>query len=194
MNQPQVSIIIPVYNAEKYLQQCLDSVIAQTYTNWEGLLIDDGSTDGSGRICDEYSVADTRFRVIHKENGGVCSARNRGLSVSCGEYVLFADADDYLFPFSSHSLANGLSDTVRSSVFCIIFRKPFVVIRNKDRGVSRLDTLLNNFNLANRAINNAGDINMDLFSIPLDNLIIERELEVGYNLAFDFFTQKLKNA
>ena len=76
MDNPLISIIIPVYNAEKYLHQCLDSVVAQTYTNWECLLIDDGSKDSSGAICDEYAEKDSRLRVFHKANGGVSSARH----------------------------------------------------------------------------------------------------------------------
>lgn len=91
---PLISIIIPVYNVEKYLSRCLDSVVAQTYTNWECLLIDDGSDDSSGLICDEYVLRDSRFRVFHKENGGVSHARNTGIEKMKGEYVCFSDSDD----------------------------------------------------------------------------------------------------
>ncbi|MDD5997554.1 MAG: glycosyltransferase [Bacteroidales bacterium] len=94
MNTPLITIIIPVYNAEKYLHQCLDSVVAQTYTNWECLLIDDGSKDSSGVICDEYAAKDSRFRIFHKENGGVSSARNLGLDNAKGELISFVDSDD----------------------------------------------------------------------------------------------------
>lgn len=91
-----ISIIIPVYNVEKYLHKCLDSIINQTYQNIEIILVDDGSTDSSGAICDEYAEKDNRIRVIHKENRGVSSARNRGLAIAMGEWVLFFDADDIL--------------------------------------------------------------------------------------------------
>ena len=91
-----ISIIIPVYNAEKYLHRCVDSILAQSYTDFELLLIDDGSPDNSGTICDEYAVKDSRVRVFHKENGGVSSARNLGLDNALGEYVTFCDADDYV--------------------------------------------------------------------------------------------------
>ena len=93
-----ISIIIPVYNAEKYLNRCLDSVLAQTFTNWECLLIDDGSKDLSGKICDEYVSKDSRFRVFHKENGGVSVARNLGIRESLGEWIYFCDSDDYVYP------------------------------------------------------------------------------------------------
>ena len=95
---PKISVIVPVYNAEKYLHRCIDSILSQTFTDFELLLIDDGSKDGSGAICDEYAAKDNRVRVFHKENGGVSSARNLGLDNACGEWVTFVDADDYVLP------------------------------------------------------------------------------------------------
>ena len=91
-----VSIIVPVFNVEEYLTKCLDSISRQTYKHWEAILVDDGSTDKSGEICDRYSVLDNRFRVIHKANQGVSSARNVGLKYVKGGWVSFCDADDYL--------------------------------------------------------------------------------------------------
>ena len=88
MNEnPKISIIIPVYNVEQYLRHCLDSIINQTYKNLEIICIDDGSTDNSGKICEEYTSKDNRIKVIHKENGGISSARNVGLSLLTGSYV-----------------------------------------------------------------------------------------------------------
>lgn len=95
MSTPTISVIVPVYNAKKYLHRCIDSILSQTFTDFELLLIDDGSKDKSGAICDEYAVKDNRVRVFHKENGGVSSARNLGLDNAEGEYVTFVDADDY---------------------------------------------------------------------------------------------------
>lgn len=91
-----ISVIVPVYNAEKYLHRCIDSILAQTYSDFELLLIDDGSKDSSGKICDEYAQKDSRVRVFHKENGGVSSARNLGLDNAKGEWITFCDADDYV--------------------------------------------------------------------------------------------------
>ena len=96
MHNPLVSIIVPVYNVENYLDKCLDSIINQTYQNIEIILVDDGSKDMSGLICDEYAAKDSRIKVIHKENGGVSSARNRGITIATGEWVLFADSDDII--------------------------------------------------------------------------------------------------
>ena len=93
-----VSVIIPVYNVEKYLEECVDSVLAQTYTDWEAILVDDGATDSSGRMCDAYAAKDPRIRVIHRENGGLSAARNTGLKAARGEYVYFLDSDDYIEP------------------------------------------------------------------------------------------------
>ena len=91
-----ISVVIPVYNVEKYLAECVDSVLNQTYTNYEIILVDDGATDSSGRMCDEYAQKDPRIRVIHQKNGGLSAARNTGLEVAKGDYVYFLDSDDYI--------------------------------------------------------------------------------------------------
>lgn len=91
----KVSVIVPVFNEERYLLRCLDCITAQTYRNLEILLIDDGSTDASSRICDDFAAAESRARVIHQENRGLFAARNRGIEESTGQYLIFPDADDY---------------------------------------------------------------------------------------------------
>lgn len=102
----KISIIVPVYNTETYLKQCIESIIKQNYTNWELILIDDGSSDSSPIICDEYSNKDKRIQVIHKKNEGVSKARNSGLDISRGEYITFADSDDYLSPDTFQTYIN----------------------------------------------------------------------------------------
>lgn len=101
-----ISIIVPVYKAEKFISRCVDSVIAQTYQDWELILVDDGSPDQSGVICDNYSRNDQRIKVFHKQNGGVSSARNLGLNNAQGEWISFLDADDYILPGFLGNLAN----------------------------------------------------------------------------------------
>lgn len=91
-----VSIIVPVYNVDKYLERCLESVINQSYKKLEIILVDDGSTDDSGTICDEYKKKDSRILVVHKENGGLSDARNAGINLATGEYLTFIDSDDYV--------------------------------------------------------------------------------------------------
>ena len=104
MNKNRLSIIIPVYNAESYLARCLDSIFEQSFTSYEVILVDDGSTDSSSLICDRYSSTDPRFRTVHKKNGGVGSARNAGMNLAKGEYVMFVDADDALLPDALESV------------------------------------------------------------------------------------------
>lgn len=98
MTSPKISIIVPVYKAESPIRKCLDSIISQTFIDWECILVDDGSPDSSGAICDEYAANDCRFRVIHKQNGGVSAARQTGLDAVKGEYVIHADPDDWVEP------------------------------------------------------------------------------------------------
>lgn len=93
---PLISIIVPVYNSEKTLHLCVDSILNQTFTDWELLLIDDGSKDKSGEICEEYAAKDCRIKVFHKVNGGVSSARNLGLDNAIGKWITFVDSDDYI--------------------------------------------------------------------------------------------------
>lgn len=109
MNNPKISVIVPIYNVEKYLPRCIDSILSQTFTDFELLLIDDGSKDNSGMICDEYAKKDTRIRVFHKENGGVSSARNLGLNNAKGEWICFIDADDLIEACFLEDLLNDLS-------------------------------------------------------------------------------------
>lgn len=96
MDNPIISVIVPIYNAENYLSRCIDSIISQTFTNFELLLIDDGSTDNSGRICNDYANKDKRIKVFHKKNEGVSSSRNVGINNANGEWITFIDSDDYI--------------------------------------------------------------------------------------------------
>ncbi len=94
----KLSIVIPIYNVEKYLSQCIDSILSQTYQNLEIILVDDGSNDNSGKIADKYAQKDSRIAVIHKQNGGLSDARNAGIEIATGEYIYFLDSDDWLVP------------------------------------------------------------------------------------------------
>lgn len=96
LHMPMISVIVPVYNVEKYLHRCVDSILAQTFTDFELILVDDGSPDNCGIICDEYTAKDPRVRVIHQKNRGVSAARNAGLTDASGTYVMFCDGDDHV--------------------------------------------------------------------------------------------------
>lgn len=120
----KISVIIPVYNVEKYIKKCLDSVVNQTYKNLEIILIDDGSKDESGQICDEYAKLDDRLKVIHRENKGVSSARNLGLDIATGEYIGFVDPDDWLhlemYEILMLEMSSGDFDVVECN-YCMAF-------------------------------------------------------------------------
>ena len=123
MKNDKISVIIPVYNVEKYLRKCIDSVINQTYHNLEIILIDDGSLDNCGSICDEYCVIDERIRVIHKSNGGLSDARNAGLDIACGEYIGFVDSDDWIDPEMFEQLHKDLKSTGKDISVCGYLRE-----------------------------------------------------------------------
>ncbi len=105
--KPLITVIVPVYNVEGYLNRCVESIANQSYRNLEIILVDDGSHDGCPGLCDTWGKSDSRIKVIHKKNGGVSSARNAGLDIACGEYIAFVDADDYISSNMLEKLANG---------------------------------------------------------------------------------------
>ena len=127
---PKISVIVPVYNVEKYLPRCIDSILSQTFTDFELLLIDDGSPDNCGKICDEYAAKDSCVRVFHKPNGGVSSARNLGLDKAQGEWVTFIDSDDYVSPSYFEELFSATIDN-----------PDFVVINNAVRNIEESNSV-----------------------------------------------------
>ena len=122
---PLVSVIVPVYRAEAYLRQCVDSILAQSMPDFELLLIDDGSPDGSGTICDGYEARDARVRAVHKENGGVSSARNLGIDQARGRYIVFIDSDDYVGTDYLKELLDGEAEAGEKRVLVISDYQPF---------------------------------------------------------------------
>lgn len=118
MTKPFVSISIPVYNVKPYLKQCLNSVLRQTYTSWECVLVDDGSTDGSGEICDEYAKRDSRFKVVHKKNAGLAAARQTGLENISGKYVVNIDSDDWVEPMHVENMVAAAEENQADIVIC----------------------------------------------------------------------------
>lgn len=117
-----ISIIVPVYNIEKYIRKCIESIINQTYKNLEIILVDDGTPDNSGKICDEYAKIDKRIKVIHKQNGGVSSARNVGLENALGEYVSFIDGDDYISDRFCEKLLQKIKEENADCIACGYYR------------------------------------------------------------------------
>mgnify|MGYP000955898924 CR=1 FL=1 len=124
----KISIIIPIYNVEKYLRRCIDSIVNQTYKNTEIILVNDGSPDNCGVICDEYAKIDSRIKVIHKVNGGLSSARNAGLDIASGEYIMFVDSDDWI----SEDTLEKLNRYVEKGYDIINFKFRFVKEKTKN--------------------------------------------------------------
>ena len=132
MEKKLISIVVPIYNVEKYLKKCLNSIINQTYKNLEIILVDDGSTDDSGKICDEYAKNDKRIKVIHKKNGGLSDARNAGLDICTGDYIGFVDSDDYIELNMYEELLN---DCIENNCDCSIS----TIIMEQENGKSKIE-------------------------------------------------------
>ena len=115
---PKLSIIVPVYKVEQYIHKCVDSILNQTFTDFELILVDDGSPDNCGKICDEYAQKDFRIRVIHQKNSGVSVARNKGLEAATGDYISFVDSDDYISPVMYSTLINTAISSDADMVKC----------------------------------------------------------------------------
>lgn len=133
-----ISVIVPVYNSDKYLEECVSSIINQTYSNLEIILVNDGSKDNSGKICDEYTRKDKRIRVIHQENSGVSVARNNALSIMNGDYFSFVDSDDVIDKNYFFELYQALTST--NSDICICKTKDFTnseILKSENKGVSK---------------------------------------------------------
>lgn len=125
MEKPVISVIVPVYNVMKYIRQCLDSICAQTFSALEIILVDDGSTDESGSICDEYAKKDERIRVVHQENQGLSAARNKGLELASCDFVGFIDSDDWIEPDTYQVLYNNLCVADADISTCALDNAPF---------------------------------------------------------------------
>lgn len=117
-SQPKISVIVPVYKTEGLLDRCVESIVGQTYKNLEIILVDDGSPDNCPAMCDEWAEKDSRIRVIHKENGGVSSARNAALDIATGDYIGFVDSDDWIEPEMYSSLIQKISESGKNIALC----------------------------------------------------------------------------
>lgn len=193
MENAKISVIVPVYNVEDYLHKCLDSIIDQTYKNLEIILVDDGSPDNCGKICDEYAEQDNRIKVIHKLNGGVSSARNAALNVATGEYVGFVDADDWIEPDMYRTLIELITDDdidIATCGYCEDYHDKINYVQN-NKEVPEYPMFTNDFlkyiYIRDEYRNVAGYIWTKLFrtSIIKDNKILFNEnLSIGEDVIF----------
>ena len=136
---PSISIIIPVYNVESYLERCVDSVLAQTFEDFEVILVNDGSTDNSPEICDEYLTVDNRIKIIHKDNGGLSSARNSGLDIAKGRYIMFVDSDDWIERNMCQLLYDRIVNTECEMICCELF---YETVRGISVNKSKYDCIM----------------------------------------------------
>lgn len=186
---PRFSIIIPVYNAEKYLDRCISSVIKQTYRNCEIILINDGSKDHSGTICDEYARKDNRIKVVHQENAGVSTARNIGLKNAVGEYIIFVDCDDWLQTNMFQKLNNIIE---RENVDCIIYNLKGII---KNRFVPEKKLINSIIKLIKtETINSPCNKVYRRDIIEQYNIKFDKKIEIGEDLLFNIvYISKIKN-
>lgn len=190
MNRVFFSLIVPVYNAEKYLKTCIESVLNQDFCDFELLLIDDGSTDNSGNICNYYVKNDKRIKVIHKENGGVSSARNVGLNNSSGKYIMFIDSDDYI------------AKNCLSKIKLVIDKNKVDILKFSYKKKYRFLETVYKFKINTNKLILKNDYEKDIFpyifnSFDLSNVwggVIRKEIidkvmfDVDYNYSEDFYT------
>lgn len=171
MSNLLVSIIVPVYKVEKYLGKCIESILAQTYQCWELILVNDGSPDHSGEICDEYARKDIRVRAFHKENAGVSSARNLGLDNAKGDYIMFVDADDWL---SVDCLEVCVNEIIESNLDAIQFG--FISVTS--------DKEIPNLQAATISLNGEQYIQSNSFNVCAGGGMYKRDIIERYNLRF----------
>ena len=180
---PEFSIIVPIYNVEKYLETCVESVLKQTYPNFELILVDDGSPDSCGSLCDKYQKADCRVNVIHKENGGLSSARNAGLKVAIGNYVIFLDSDDFWDDIEA--LAHINSNLHETLADVLIFpAKRYYEVENKVTYI--LTQKVDREEITNENVNQAIEymIKNNIYRAAAWNKVIKKDIIDSHNMSF----------
>lgn len=191
MKLPTISIIVPVYNVEEFIRKCLDSILAQTFTDWECILVDDGSSDNSGDICDEYAQRDARFIVIHKENEGIAKARITAYNYSKGELITFIDSDDYVLPEYLELLAKPIIEDDVDMVSCNYFdefvdKNQITSSKKVLEGVyinESLNDFIGNHYFYDRTCKGFGMTNM-LWTKMVRRNYVQKGLEMGVGLWF----------
>ena len=176
---PTVSIIVPVYNAEKYLHRCVDSILTQEYTDFELILADDGSKDSSSEICDQYAADDSRVRVIHKENTGVSDTRNLAISLACGTYLQFLDSDDWITPDATKSFVRAAEEHCCDLVIADFYR--VVGERLSHKGDIEEDSVMTQEEFASHMMENPADFYYGV----LWNKLYRRDIVEEYKIRMD---------
>ena len=181
---PEISIIVPVYNAEKYLSRCIDSILVQSFKDFELLLVDDGSSDNSRSICDDYALKDSRVIVKHKKNGGVSSARNLALSMAKGKYVMFCDADDYVDSRWCGIMYKNIAENPNAFIVSDVWR-----VSTKGEASQLVKNKPNNINYYNLFVNGISGFPFNkiyrLDTIKNNNITFNIGCPIGEDVAFN---------
>lgn len=172
MEYKKVSVVVPIYNVEKYLNKCIDTIVDQTYKNLEIILVDDGSKDNSGLLCDQWAEKDSRIKVIHKENGGLSSARNVGMENATGDYIMFEDSDDWLEP-----------ELIERSIECIQKDESDIVIFGY-RKVDEMENDIGEFTFGKKVLTR------EQLTKQLHTRILEMSFGYAWNKLYNFQTIK----
>ena len=191
-SNPLISVIVPVYKVENYLDKCIDSIVNQTYNNLEIILVNDGSPDNCPQICDEWKEKDNRIKVIHKENGGVSSARNKGLEIATGSYIAFIDSDDWVEENYISSLYDAIVSNDAQVALCSYNRVvgkhiEKILITNNDKIVDSKEYLINTLNPQT----GFGFCHMKLYDAKcIKNIRFNEELKVGEDALYNLMVSK----
>lgn len=186
----RISVIVPIHKVEQYLKRCIDSIINQTYTNLEIILVDDGSPDECPKICDEYAYIDERVKVIHKKNGGLSSARNTGLDIATGEFIVFIDSDDYIELNMIESMMNNMIKNNADLVVCNI---RYVFNDREYIKYSKTDRILNKDEAMKEYIKDGIVQAVAWNKLYKKNIIGDMRYKVGKTNEDEFFTYKVIN-
>lgn len=184
----KISVIVPIYKVEDYLHRCVDSIINQTYTNLEIILVDDGSPDNCPMICDEYAEKDSRIRVIHKKNGGLSDARNAGLDIATGEYIMFIDSDDFVDIDIMKSMMQNMIDNNVDMVVCNI---NYVYDDRQVVKYSQADRILDRYEAMEEYLKDGVVQAVAWNKLYKKSLINEMRYKVGKTNEDEFFTYKV---
>lgn len=177
----EISIIVPIYNVEEYLESCIESILNQTFKSFELILVDDGSTDKSGEICDKYEEIDSRIKVIHKNNGGLSSARNAGLDIACGKYIGFVDSDDTIHPKMYEILYDLIKKYKVDMSFCN-FKRTYEIFNKEHQEIKVMEvTEMNNIEAINSLYDKEIGVNLVIACNKLYNkrLFNDIRYEIG---------------
>lgn len=177
---PNISIVIPVYNTEKYLKRCLNSILHQSFQDFEVILIDDGSTDRSPLICDEYTKLDNRIKAVHQINSGVSSARNLGLKIAIGEYIWFIDSDDYITVDSLRELSNILKN---NNIDLIVFNTD--INEFYDSKINNLDYFFKKYYFTYKLEFSSGNKLYNRYFLLENNILFDTDEKIGEDLLFN---------